>query len=73
MAALCNVSPRRLGFSCGDRYQFHSLERERGLNDNTYDGEKASRASFFQIGIDGSRVMPEAEPAAWGKLKKTIS
>lgn len=68
MAALRNVSPWRLGFSCGDPYQFDTLERECGLDDNSYHGEKTTRVSFFQIGIDSSWIMPEAEPAAYGKL-----
>ena len=64
MATLCNVSPRRLSFSGGDPDQFNSLERERGLDDNSYHGEKAPCISFFQVGVDSSGIMPEPEPAA---------
>ena len=63
IAAFCDVPPWRLGFSGGDPHQFNSLERKRGLDDDSDHGEEASRASFFQIGIDSPRVMPEAEPA----------
>jgi hypothetical protein len=63
VATLCDVSSRRLGFGCGNRDEFDTLEGERGLDNNAYYGEKAPRVSFFQIGDDSSGVAPEAEAA----------